>query len=79
MITQLPGIYFRCVLRPRLQLGPGHGRMVLKLREKGWIVILRQVIPTSPLSQLTALDMRLLGPVILVTITKMDIRHKQNT
>jgi hypothetical protein len=24
--------------------------MVLKLREKGWIVILRQVIPTSPLS-----------------------------
>jgi hypothetical protein len=53
--------------------------VVLKLREKGWIVILRQVIPTSPLSQLTALDMRLLGPVILVTITKMDIRHKQNT
>jgi len=24
--------------------------MVLKLREKGWIVILRQVIPTCPLS-----------------------------
>jgi hypothetical protein len=38
------------VIIPSLQLGPRHGRMVLKLREKGWIVILRQVIPTSPLS-----------------------------
>jgi hypothetical protein len=43
-------IYFRYVLRPSLQLGPRHRRMVLKLREKGWIVILRQLIPTSPLS-----------------------------
>jgi len=48
--TQLPEIYFRFVLRASLQLGPRRGRMVLKLREKGWIVILRQVIPTSPLS-----------------------------
>ena len=28
-------IYFRYVLRPSLQLGPRHRRMVLKLREKG--------------------------------------------
>jgi hypothetical protein len=48
--SYLKSNYYHTAKHP-LQLSPRHGRMVLlKLRERGWIVIVRQVIPTSPLS-----------------------------